>query len=149
MRFFQVFPETLLLGNKVHDVRKKENTEQSGGQSQLLELKSSLLCFTLWEGLPWWLRLQCGRPRFNPWVGKMLWRRKWQPTPVLLPGGWRNMVGYSPWGCKESDTTEQLHSLGEGSNSTYNVYVFPKCQQLSNPQNKESTWNFYCHGSYF
>ena len=42
-----------------------------------------------------------------------LWRRKWQPTPVLLPGkfhGQRSLVGYSPWGCKESDTTEQLHS---------------------------------------
>ena len=37
------------------------------------------------------------------------WRRKWQPTPVLLPGeshgGW-SLVGYSPWGRKESDTTE-------------------------------------------
>ena len=30
--------------------------------------------------------LQCGRPRFDPWVGNILWRRKWQPTPVLLPG---------------------------------------------------------------
>ena len=42
-------------------------------------------------------------------VGKILWRRKWQLTPVLLPGeshGWRSLVGYSPWGCKESDTTE-------------------------------------------
>ena len=43
-------------------------------------------------GLPWRLRglsicLQCGRPVFNPWVGKIPWRRKWQPTPVLLP--WR------------------------------------------------------------
>ena len=40
------------------------------------------------------------------------WRRKWQPTPVFLPGeshGWRSLVGYSPRGCKESDTTEQLH----------------------------------------
>ena len=40
------------------------------------------------------------------------WRRKWQPTPVLLPGeshGRRSLVGYSPWGCKESDTTERLH----------------------------------------
>ena len=40
------------------------------------------------------------------------WRRIWQPTPVLLPGkshGWRCMVGYSPWGCKESDMTEWLH----------------------------------------
>ena len=40
------------------------------------------------------------------------WRRKWQPTPVPLPGkspGQRSLVGYSPWGCKESDTTEWLH----------------------------------------
>ena len=47
--------------------------------------------------------LQCRRPGFNPWVGKILWRRKWQPTPALLPGkshGWRSMVGYSPWGHK-------------------------------------------------
>ena len=46
---------------------------------------------------------------FDPWVGKILCRRKWQPTPVFLPGeshGQRSLVGYSPWGCKESDTTE-------------------------------------------
>ena len=56
--------------------------------------------------------LQCGRPGFDPWVGKILWRRKWQPTPVLLPGkshGWKSMVGYSPWRCKEQDTIERLH----------------------------------------
>ena len=43
--------------------------------------------------------------------GKIPWRRKWQPTPVLLPGkshGQRSLVGYRPWGCKESDITEQL-----------------------------------------
>ena len=42
----------------------------------------------------------------------IFWRRKWQPTPVLLPGkshGWKSVVGYSPWGHKESDTTERLH----------------------------------------
>ena len=53
--------------------------------------------------------LQCGRPGFDPWVGRIPWRREWQPTPVLLPGkfhGWRSLVGYSPWGHKESDTTE-------------------------------------------
>ena len=52
--------------------------------------------------------------QFNPWVSKILWRRKWQPTPVLLLGkchGQRSMVGYSPWGLKESDMTERLHSL--------------------------------------
>ena len=44
-------------------------------------------------------------------VGKIPWRRKWQPTPVFLPGesrGQRSLRGYSPWGCKKSDTTEQL-----------------------------------------
>ena len=68
-------------------------------------------------GLPWWLRrysvcLKCGRPGFSPWVRKISWRSKWQATPVLLPGkfhGGRSLVGYSPWGRKESDTTERLH----------------------------------------
>ena len=41
----------------------------------------------------------------------MPWRRAWQPTPVFLPGkshGQRSLEDYSPWGCKESDMTEQL-----------------------------------------
>ena len=56
--------------------------------------------------------LECGRPRFDPWVRKIPWRRKWQPTPVFLPGephGGRSLVGYSLWGLKESDTIERLH----------------------------------------
>ena len=68
-------------------------------------------------GFPWWLRgqsicLQCGRPRFDPWAGKIPWKRKWQPTPVFLPGkshGWGSLVAYSPWGHKESDKTERFH----------------------------------------
>ena len=54
-------------------------------------------------------RLKHLRPGFDPWVGKIPWKRKWQPTPVFLPGeshGWRSLVGYSPRGCKESDRTE-------------------------------------------
>ena len=50
---------------------------------------------------------------FDTWVRKIPWRSKWQPTPVFLPGkphGWRSLVGYSSWGCKESDTTEQLNN---------------------------------------
>ena len=53
--------------------------------------------------------LQCRRPGFNPWAGKIPWKRKWQPTPVSLPGeshGQRSLVSYSPWDCKESDTAE-------------------------------------------
>ena len=48
---------------------------------------------------------------FNPWVGKFPWRRKWQPTPVFLPGechGLRSLAGYSPWGHRELDMTERL-----------------------------------------
>ena len=49
------------------------------------------------------------RHRLDPWVWKISWRRAWQPTPVSLPRefhGQRSLVDYSPWGQKESDTTE-------------------------------------------
>ena len=72
--------------------------------------------------------LQWRRPRFESWVGKIPWRRKWQSTPVLLPGkshGQRSLVGYSPWGRKESDTTERLYFTfpcdSAGKESTCNV----------------------------
>ena len=57
---------------------------------------------------------RCTRCGFSPWVVKIPWRRKWQPTPVFLPGkshGQRNLAGYSPWGRKELDTTYQLTIL--------------------------------------
>ena len=54
---------------------------------------------------------RCKRRGFDPWVGKIPWRRKWQPTPVFLLGKshvQRSLVGCSPWGHKESDMTEPL-----------------------------------------
>ena len=54
-------------------------------------------------------RRGCG---FHPWMGKIPWRRKSQPTPVPLPGkiyGQRSLVGYSPWGCIDLDMTEHEH----------------------------------------
>ena len=77
------------------------------------------VCNTILLGLSWWLRgysicPRCGRPGFNPWVWKIPWRRKWQPTPVFLPGeshGRRSLVGCSPQGYKELETTERLHFL--------------------------------------
>ena len=76
------------------------------------------------QGLSWWLKTTQNKTEqknpacqwrrhkkceFDSWVGKIPWRRKWQPTPVFLPGqshGQRNLAGYSPWGHKESDMTE-------------------------------------------
>jgi len=55
------------------------------------------------------------RPGFDPWVGKIPWRRAWQLTPVFLPGEspWTEEPGgYSPSDHKESDTTEQLSTTG-------------------------------------
>ena len=59
--------------------------------------------------------MQYRRPKGNPWVGRILWRRAWLPTPVFLLGefhGLRSLAGYNPWGYKESDKTERLtHAL--------------------------------------
>ena len=66
-----------------------------------------------------------GNQGFDPWVGKIPWRRTWQLTPVFLPGEFhrqRSLVGYSPWGYKGSDMTEQitllLFSIALSSNGT-------------------------------
>ena len=80
------------------------------------------------QGLPTCLSgkepaFQCRRHRrhgFNPWVGKIPWRRAWQPTPVFFPGGshgQRSLVGCSPWGCTELDRTGRLstHSHRQAS----------------------------------
>ena len=62
---------------------------------------------------------QSKRCRFNPWVRKIPWRKKWQPTPLCLPGeshGQRSLAGNSPWGLKESDVTEYTHTLAQAAN---------------------------------
>ena len=65
----------------------------------------------------WWTsRMQCRRrrrPEFNPWIRKIPWRRKWQPTPVFLSGishGQKSLVHYSPWTPKESVMAERTHT---------------------------------------
>ena len=84
-----------------------------------------------------WLHLEIdGHYRCN-------WRRQWHPTPVLLPGkshGRRGLVGCSPWGCWESDTTERLHfhfslsCIGEGNGNPL------QCACLENPRDGGAQW---------
>ena len=78
---------------------------------QIIVCEGVCICFfptdPIHGGLPRWLRgkqltCQCWRCAFNPWVGKIPWSRKWQPTPGFLPGeshGQRSLAGY-PWGHK-------------------------------------------------
>ena len=83
-------------------------------------------------------------PRPNlPVTAGVSWRRQWHPTPVLLPGkshGWRSLVGCSPWGHEESDTTERLHfhfslsCTGEGNGNPL------QCSCLENPRDGGAWW---------
>ena len=62
------------------------------------------------------------RCEFDPWVRKIPWRREWLPIPVFVPReshGQRSLAGYSPWGCKESDTTELLRTAEHRSTPVY------------------------------
>ena len=80
-----------------------------------------------------WIRVKC----------PLLWRRQWHPTWVLLPGkshGRRSLVGCSPWGHEESDTTERLHfhfslsCVGEGNGNPL------QCSCLENPRDRGAWW---------
>ena len=65
---------------------------------------------------------RCRKCSFDPWVRKIPWRRKWQPTLVFLPGKshrQRNLAGYSSWGYKGSDTTERPNTHTHTHTHTY------------------------------
>ena len=81
---------------------------------------------------------QTNRAYYTEW-----WRRKWHPTPVLLPGkshGWRSLVGCTPWGRYESDTAERFHfhfslsCTGEGNGNLL------QCSCLENPRDRGAWW---------
>ena len=76
-------------------------------------------------------------------LSRLVWRRQWHPTPVLLTGkshGWRSLEGCSPWGCWGSDTTERLHfyfslsCVGEGNGNPL------QCSCLENPRDGGAWW---------
>ena len=81
-------------------------------------------------GLPRWL---CGKGptpilEFEPWIGKIPWRRKWQPAPVFLPGkshGQRSLAGYSPWGRKRvrHDLATKQHQHQHVKQLINNFYI--------------------------
>ena len=77
--------------------------------------------------LPWCLRPAMQEIAFNPWVRKIPWRKEWLPTPVFLLGEFhwqRSLVGYSPWGHRESDMTKWL---------THSLFFFPHGEMVHCP----------------
>ena len=117
--------------------------DQTTGHCCLTELAHKIVTRYV---LFWWLWIQlCKHSWYGFCVGINFhfWRRQWQPTPVLLPEkshGWRNLVGYSPWGRKESDTAERLHfhfllsCIGEGNGNPL------QCSCLENPRDRGAWW---------
>ena len=109
------------LRSSLHEVKKKMEKLRKCFATLMISIQFSDITawfFFNWVGLPWWLSVkestcQCRRRHgFDPWVGKIPWRKKSQPTSAFLPGKYhwqRSLVGYSPWVCKESDTTEGLN----------------------------------------
>ena len=92
----------------------------------------------LHTGLPWWLSwqricLQCRRPGFDPWVGKIPWRRKWQPTPVFWPGEFHGL--YSPVQFSRSAVSDSLQPINR---STPGLPVHHQLRSLPKPMSIES-----------
>ena len=131
-------------------------------QTQMVSIETGaglVKCIQLGVSIPVWLVVQINHCDFLSHLyddrssqGKLYlclppallwWRRQWHLTPVLLPGkshGWRSLVGCSPWGHQESDTTEQLHfhfslsCIGEGNGNPL------QCSCLENPRDGGAWW---------
>ena len=95
--------------------KSQTETKQKASRSLPGRLLSSSTSLRLSEGS----QRCCRRCEFEPWAGKIPWRRKWQPTPVFLPGkshGQRSLAGYSLWSCKELDKTWRLNNNNNNNN---------------------------------
>ena len=101
---------------------------------------------SLWYAVSPWIK-NLWAPSQTPWPIQTSSLHPWSPTPVLLPGeshGRRSLVGCSPWGCEESDTTERLHfrfslsCIGEGNGNPL------QCSCLENPRDGGASWASVC-----
>ena len=110
------------------------HNEHPAQQKKKKILKSSLLLNSQENGV---------NNAISPRMWSVFRRRQWHPTPVFLPGkshGWRSLVGRSPWGHEESDTTERLHfhfslsCIGEGNDNPF------QCSCLENPRDGGAWW---------
>ena len=96
--------------------RRNNNTLRYADDTTIMakskeELKSLLMKVTTHRWLSWLrIHLQWGRPGFDPWLGKIPWRKEGLPTPVFWPGEFHGL--YSPRGRKESNMTERLSLSG-------------------------------------
>ena len=94
-----------------------------------------------------WVFRRCRRPRFNPWVGKIPWRRAWQPIPVFLPGKYheqRNLAGYSPYRVARSQTGSMHKQLSFWYQHSSNKEVNSKISLFSRAELNLKNWSSWC-----
>ena len=115
--------------------QKQKTTNRQNPQEEKISIQAMEALKISKEHCP-----QCHQPHDLPTWGQIK-TLTWHPTPVLLPGkshGWRSLVGYSPWGRTESDTTERLHfslsCTGEGNGNSL------QCSCLENPRDGGAWW---------
>ena len=107
--------ETLDITHYSFKIKISKQIKNRGVSRKNLTVAFSVCCQGLWAfglGLPWWLSwyricLQCRRPGFDPWVGKIPWRREQLPTPVFWPGEFRGL--YSPLVAKSWTCLNNFH----------------------------------------
>ena len=103
---------------------------------------------------------ESGRPGFDPWFGKIPWRRAWQPTPAFLPGeshGQRSLGGYSPWGHKSQTRQTDYHfpyshafKKGKKKNSVLLIFRFQLVRIILNcPMIFPTTSIYFLHLSFY
>ena len=125
-----------LWGNRFRAVNLQGQDSISGKCCVIGKQSKFVLRLTIWCKFNWIQVYVCICPL-------TIWRRQWQHTPMLLPGtsqGQGSLVGYSPWGREESDTTERLHfhfslsCIGEGHGNPL------RCSCLENPRDRGAWW---------
>ena len=88
---------------------------------------------------------RCRRRRFDPWVRKIPWRRKWQPTPVFLPGkshGQRSLVGCIAWDCKsQTQPSEHAPKINLGTYALNQGKLFSPFRTSPNHRNPSLHWD--------
>ena len=89
--------------------------------------------------------LQCGRPGFDLWVGKIPWRRERLPTPVFWPGEFHRP--YNPWGCKESDVTFTFSRVGIHCIGKEKTFI-NKSQEFLLDTERCKIWELWLQGSF-
>ena len=134
---------------KIPWMEKPSRLQSMGSQRVDHDWATSLSTFEATFGLPWWFSGKeyiWRRHKFHPWVEKIPWRMRWQPTPLFFPRKphqQKSLEGYSPWGCKrirhDLATNQQQQKLLLAHTDTYKF----TCHLSETHGMNTATWSYF------